>query len=395
MISPCSSPSCPRTSRAVACRASAVAPDLQRTRLFEAVVALLGWAAAAGAAAAGARGRPRRRRAEPRAGRLRRPPAGRPAGDDGDHAARAAPRAPTPTVSSTRCARAACWPASSIWRHSNRAAVATLARSAARLERGRHRAGGRARRRQRAARGRDRAGARPRARGRRTEPARLGAGDARAARRPTLVSWSSSRRWRRDRSRPWSSGGCRSQIPRRRRPTRSSPVCCWRPATASRSATRSCATRCTRRSPSPAGADFITGGRSRCLPANARARSRVRPRWPVISALRGPTPKRFQSSSARPARRVRSPRWTRRSDTSARRSRSLLTAPRAGSRSASSRRGGAGARRRRPRSGGRWRCWLETTRSCWRARGCARRAPTTARSASRGPCSRAPARRSS
>ena len=88
-------------------------PDLLRTRLFEAVVALLGLGRPTGPGAAGARGRPRRRRAEPRAGRLRGPPGRRAAGDDADHAPRAAvERRRRPSRARPPRARA-CWRASS------------------------------------------------------------------------------------------------------------------------------------------------------------------------------------------------------------------------------------------------------------------------------------------
>ena len=140
---------------------TAVAPDLQRTRLFEAVVALLGWAARPGAGAARTRGRSRRRRPEPRAGRVCRASRGGAAGDDVVHPA-SAPRARRRRPSGARAPRARTAGVRARARAAGPVAGGGAGARGGPSERGRRRAGGRARRRQRAARGRDGPGARAR-----------------------------------------------------------------------------------------------------------------------------------------------------------------------------------------------------------------------------------------
>ena len=88
-------------------------PELERARLFEAVVELLAWAAAEPAARAPDGGRPPRRRAQPRARRLRRPPAAATAGARRPHPPRpAAPRRGRRARAGARGARRAARPSS-------------------------------------------------------------------------------------------------------------------------------------------------------------------------------------------------------------------------------------------------------------------------------------------
>ena len=186
-----------------------------------------------------------------------------------------------------------------------------------------------------------------------TEPARLGAGNARTAVWRGAQSSSRSRGGGPPMRGRWSSRSSRSTDPDEAADGRAAD----RPAAgrrrrASGFVTRCCATRSTRRSPSRAGAGCTSAGRTRCWPPSRRARSRARPRRPAISGSPVPIARRSRSSSAPPPTPGRSRRSSRRSATSRRRLRSRPIAPICGSSSASSRRGGSAAIRRRPRSSG-------------------------------------------
>ena len=277
-------------------------------------------------------------------------------------------------------------------------AVAALARDAARLSERDVDAGGRARRGQRAAGGRDGARARPRARGGRAEPARLGARDARAAvRRGARAGRARRGRGAADRGRS-SSASSGSTIPTRRRDGRARDrAAAAPPATAI--GFRHALLR-------DAVYEEIAEPRRRGLHQRwARGAARER------AGGRDPAPGRGRAAAAARRRRAEAVPQLVRAAADARARRGA----RAGGRVP---RGGA-----RDRAGSRRTLWLElgeleawrgrreqaeagvrtgagaaragASRSCSRAPGCGGRAPTTGRSASRGPCSRAPRTRSS
>ena len=328
-----------------------VAPDLQRTRLFEAVVALLGWAARhaplllvledvhsadgpslelAGYAARRIVGLPVMmlitRRELPHSA----------AADTLEHALRArgmlrceVDLGPLPAGSGRRAGPPGRAP-----------------------DRARRQARGRACRGQSAARGRDRASDRTRAGRGRAQPARIGAGDAHTA----VWRGAQARRDSGCRGPPAATAGARpAPASRSRRGRRRSAAERHaadrrrRHRVSSRAAARR-GLRGDRRATPPL--DCTRAGRTPCWPASRQAGSRGRPRPPATSGSQVPTRKRSRSSSAPPLTHGRWQRSSRRSAISRRRSRSSLTAPICGSSSASSRRGGSAATRQRWRSSG-------------------------------------------